>query len=110
MEVLFKYLVKKRRQLKTNRRERPLTVGRHAHRYALLESTFLALVSRHSVDDAFPLVLTSVGGVQVLLDGPPEEPLRADDGKAQRRTRGGESTRETGRDVVTLQPSHVMQR
>lgn len=54
-----------------------LTVGRHSHRNALLESTFLALVSGHSVDDTFPLVLTSVGRVEVLLDCPPEEPLKA---------------------------------
>lgn len=74
MEVLFIYLFFK---LPKNKQEKTqlLTVGRHAHRNALLESTFLALVSRHSVDDAFPLVLTSVGGIQVLLDGPPEEPL-----------------------------------
>ena len=54
-----------------------LTVGRHSHSDALLEATFLALVSGHFVDDAFPFVLTSVGWVEVLLDGSPEETLES---------------------------------
>lgn len=72
--------MKKIQQKNVQEKTQPLTVGRHSHRNALLESTFLALVPRHSVDDAFPLVLTSVGRVQVLLDGPPEETLRGADG------------------------------
>lgn len=63
---------------KISQNKQLLTVSRHANRNALLEATFLALVSRHPVNDAFALVLTGVGGVQVLLDGPPEEPLQAD--------------------------------
>lgn len=36
----------------------------------------MALVPGHLVDDAPPLVLAGVGGVQVLLDGSPEEALQ----------------------------------
>lgn len=53
-----------------------LTVGGHSHRDALLEATFLALVSGHFVNDTFSLVLTGVGRVEIFLDGPPEETLR----------------------------------
>lgn len=112
---VFIYFVLKKTSAKNKREQtRLLTVGRHAHRNALLESTFLALVPRHSVDNAFPLVLTSVGGVQVLLDGPPEETLGADERRRSEETKKrkrGESTR-AGRAAAafTLQPSHVMQR
>lgn len=53
-----------------------LTVGSHSYRYALLEATFLALVSGHLVDDTLPLVLAGVGWVEVFLNRPPEEPLQ----------------------------------
>lgn len=54
-----------------------LTVGCHSHRNALLEATFLALVSGHFVDDTFALVLTSIGWVEILLDCPSEETLES---------------------------------
>lgn len=53
-----------------------LTVGGHPHGDALLEATFLALVPGHLVNCTLALVLAGVGGVEVLLDGPSEEPLR----------------------------------
>lgn len=62
-----------------------LTVGCHSHRNALLEATFLALVSGHFVDDTLPLVLTSIGWVEILLDCPPEETLESGQAQAQRR-------------------------
>lgn len=61
-----------------------LTVGCHSHHNALLEATFLALVPGHFVDDTFPLVLTSVGWVEVLLDGSPEEALESREACAQK--------------------------
>lgn len=60
-----------------------LTVGCHSHHNALLEATFLALVSCHFVDDTFPLVLAGVGRVEILLDRPPEETL---EGKTVKRS------------------------
>lgn len=62
-----------------------LTVGCHSHCNALLEATFLALVSGHFVNDAFSLILTSVGWVEVLLDCPPEETLGSRQAHAQER-------------------------
>lgn len=53
-----------------------LTVGGHSHRDALLEAAFLALVPGHFINHALALVLARVGWVEVLLDGPSEEPLQ----------------------------------
>lgn len=50
-------------------------VGCHANCDALLEATFLALVPGYFVDYAFPLVLTCIGRVEILLDSTPEETL-----------------------------------
>lgn len=56
-----------------------LTVHGHAHCNALLEAAQLTLVAGDLVDDAAAVVLTGVGGVEVLLDGPAEEPLQVDE-------------------------------
>lgn len=93
----------------TKKTTQTLTVGCHSHRNALLESTFLALVSGHSVDDAFPLVFTSVGRVEVLLDCPSEEPLKANS-LMLRNASDAEHRRNEAGLQITLQPSHVMQR
>lgn len=88
-----------------------LTVGRHPHGDALLEATFLALVPGHFVDDALPLVLTGVGRVEILLDGPPEETLES--GHARKKTRSllrKKGLDWTGLRPLTLQPSQVIQR
>ena len=52
-----------------------LTVHGHAHCDALLEAAQLALVAGDLVDDAAAIVLTGVGGVEVLLNCPPKETL-----------------------------------
>ncbi len=52
-----------------------LTIHGHAHGDALLEAAQLALVTGDLVDDAAAIVLTGVRGVEVLLDGAPEESL-----------------------------------
>lgn len=52
-----------------------LTVHGHAHCNALLEAAELTLVAGNLVDDAAAIVLTGVGGVEVLLNGPTEETL-----------------------------------
>lgn len=53
-----------------------LTVHGHAHCNALLEAAELTLVAGNLVDDAAAIVLTGVGRVEVLLDGPTEETLQ----------------------------------
>ncbi len=58
---------------------RSLTIHGHAHGDALLEAAQLALVAGDLVDDAAAIVLTGVRGVEVLLDGAPEESLRDSD-------------------------------
>lgn len=55
-----------------------LTVHGHAHCNALLEATELTLVAGNLVDDAAAIVLTGVGWVKVLLNGPTEETLETD--------------------------------
>lgn len=55
-----------------------LTVHGHAHCNTLLEAAELTLIAGDLVDDAAAIVLTGVGGVEVLLNGPTEETLRAD--------------------------------
>lgn len=55
-----------------------LTVHGHAHCNTLLEAAELTLVAGDLVDDAAAIVLTGVGGVEVLLNGPSEETLQAD--------------------------------
>lgn len=52
-----------------------LTVHGHAHCNTLLEAAELTLVAGNLVDDAAAIVLTGVGGVEVLLNGPTEETL-----------------------------------
>lgn len=54
----------------------PLTVHRHAHGDALLESTQLALVASDLVDDAASFVFARVGRVEVLLNRSAEETLK----------------------------------
>lgn len=57
---------------------RALTVHGHAHSNALLEAAQLALVAGDLVDDAATIVLTGVGRVEVLLNGPTKKPLEVD--------------------------------
>lgn len=63
-----------------------LTVHGHAHCNALLEAAELTLVAGNLVDDAAAIVLTGVGRVEVLLDGPTEETLRTGDSEGDRFT------------------------
>lgn len=56
-----------------------LTVHGHAHCDALLEAAELTLVAGNLVDDAAAIVLTGVGGVEVLLNGPTEETLEEEE-------------------------------
>lgn len=55
-----------------------LTVHGHAHSNALLEAAQLALVAGDLVDDAATIVLTGVGRVEVLLNGPTKKTLEVD--------------------------------
>lgn len=55
--------------------EETLTVHRHPHRDALLEAAQLTLVACDLVDDAAAIVLTGVGRVEALLNGPTKETL-----------------------------------
>lgn len=57
---------------------RALTVHGHAHSNALLEAAQLALVAGDLVDDAATIVLTGVGRVEVLLNGPTKKTLEVD--------------------------------
>lgn len=53
-----------------------LTVHGHAHCNALLEAAELTLVAGDLVDNAAAIVLTGVGGVEVLLNCPTKETLQ----------------------------------
>lgn len=55
-----------------------LTVHGHSHSNALLEAAQLTLVAGNLVNDAAAIVLTGVGGMEVLLNGPTEETLQTD--------------------------------
>lgn len=72
---------------------RSLTIHGHAQGDALLEAAQLALVAGDLVDDAAAIVLTGVRGVEVLLDGAPEESLTETVRRIKSVFRGRESDR-----------------